>query len=398
MLYLIQTMPGLAALTWREIEAIGPTGEDSQPPRQIAVRSVPGRNDLVLVDLRGGPKRLLNLRTAEDVFVVAGRGHRIAPDDRGLRQIYAATKGEGQPGLALDVWRRANGRKLSGTYRIVARSVGDQRYTRRQLAKAVSDAVSDGWPGKWREVEEDADLEIWATLVEAELYVAVRLSDASMRQRGKIAHLPASLRPALAGAMILLTRPSVTDVFLDPMAGAGTLVTERVAAGGFRQIFAGDNAPAAMRAMQANLRGLPGSVNVRRWDAAHLPLETASVDKIAVNMPFGRQISEGEDLGGLYRDTLREMARVLKPGGRLIALVGNTRLLDSARAHAAPALRATDRHRVMVLGTPATIVEHLRIADDEMAVRPARPAAATTAPAAEGRAAAAREESDEEWW
>jgi 23S rRNA G2445 N2-methylase RlmL len=244
---------------------------------------------------------------------------------------------------------------------------------RRDVGRAVADAVRDGWPGRWQEVEDDSDIEIWATLIESELICAVRLSDSEMRQRGKVKHLPASLRPALAGAMVLLTHPSANDVFLDPMAGAGTLLLERAAAGPFREIHGGDINGDALAAMQANLRGTRGEINLSRWDARKLPLDDAEVDKVAVNLPFGKQIADETLIPGLYREVLAEIARVMRPGGRLVVLAGNTSTLESARYGAARVLRPLDRHRVIVLGQTATIHEYVRESGPNR-VRPSEPA------------------------
>jgi 23S rRNA G2445 N2-methylase RlmL len=239
--------------------------------------------------------------------------------------------------------------------------VGKQKFMRRDVGRAVADAVRDGWPGGWRPVDEGADVEVWATLVEQELVCAVRLSDASMRQRDKVRHLPASLRPALAAAMVTLTDPAPDDVFVDPMAGAGTILLERAAVGPFAELHGGDINGEALAAMQENLRGVRGRIVTSRWDARRLPLEDGSVDKVAVNMPFGKQVGDEARLPELYREVLAEIARVLRSGGRLVALVGDARILENARGASARSLRPGPRHRVFVLGQGAMICEYTRL-------------------------------------
>ncbi|NNJ10169.1 RNA methyltransferase [Chloroflexales bacterium ZM16-3] len=361
MLYALQTIPGLGQLAWREVET-SISGDSERPgPRLLGLKAVPGRDDIVLIDHKGGPRPLLKLRTSEDVFAIAARGFKIAYDDRGLRQIHAAVRGSEMVQDALNAWRKAtNSHKQNGTFRVIARTVGTHRFMRRDVGRAVADAVRDGWPGRWLPVEDDSDIEIWATLVESELICAVRLSDASMRQREKIKHLPASLRPALAAAMVQLTYPSAGDVFLDPMAGAGTLLLERAAAGPFAEIHGGDINGEALSAMQTNLRGARGEISLSRWDARKLPLDDGEVDKVAVNLPFGKQIADESLIPGLYREVLAEIARVMRPGGRLVVLAGKTGVLESARYGAARVLRPLDRHRVIVLGQAATIHEYVR--------------------------------------
>lgn len=355
MLYLLHTIPGLGEFAWNEAERR--LIDDDGKPRVIRVgyRLVPGRNDLLLVRYSGNPQALLKLRVCEDLFAVAVRAFNIAPEQQGLRQMYAATNDSRLTQEAMAVWKGvSHARSATHTFRVIARKVGDHRFRRNDMGKAVSDAIKAGWPGRWRLVEDDAAVEVWATLLGQELVCGVRLSGPEMRKRDQTQHLPAALRPALAAAMIVLTEPTPEDRFLDPMAGSGTLLVERAAFGPFRHVYGGDSSSTAVRAIRTNTRHLYPKITCEQWDVHTLPLPDQSIDTIATNLPFGKQVVPDEDLPTLYRAALAEMQRVLRPGGRMVVLVGDTRLLDSARS-VALRLRPGPRQRVHVLGMWATI-------------------------------------------
>ena len=367
MYYFLQTIPGLGPLAWHEAVGLLAKGKNVAhlTPPDRAIRFVPGRNDIVFIETGQSGKDLLKLRITEDLFAVAVRGFKIAPDTQGLRQIHASVRNSRLVGDALNAWSKATGNKRpASTFRVVVREIGKHEFRRRDIEKAVADAVTAGWPGKWREVAEDAEIEGWTTLFENELLCGVRLSDAKMRQQrgpktsdapSKWQHLPAALRPALAAAMIQLTQPSPDDLFLDPMAGSGTLLVERAMAGPFGRLFGGDINGPAFTALQANTEGIKGDVSCERWDARMLPLPAQSISKIAVNLPFGKQVGAGEDLPKLYQAILKDLERVLQPGGLLVALISDQKTLEIARAKAASKLRAGPNYRVQVLGQPAFI-------------------------------------------
>jgi tRNA G10 N-methylase Trm11 len=156
-----------------------------------------------------------------------------------------------------------------------------------------------------------------------------------MRHRfTKRVELPASLRPSMAAAMVFLTEPQPGDTFLDPLCGSGTILLERLYQAPAVAILGGDIEPERVAAARQNLSGVPNNykkipVTIRQWDAQRLPLENASVDKIATNLPFGKQIAVQQELGDLYSALFQEMERVVKPGGRIVLLSSEFELVKS---------------------------------------------------------------------
>jgi SAM-dependent methyltransferase len=361
--YYLHTLPGLGPLAWQEALAKVRGARKLNRTDHAPVRFVPGRNDIVMLRSRGDAHGLLDLRVSEDVFAVAARGFHIAPEKQGLRQVYAAVSRSTMVGDALAAWTQARQtRRVPATFRVVAREVGAHQFRRREFGQTVADAIKAAWPGRWQQVDEDADIEVWATLLERELLCGVRLSGAAMRQRRGSAqqpeewqHRPAGLRPALAAAMVMLTEPAPDDVFLDPMAGSGTLLVERAAVGPFRALYGGDNQKEALAALRANTRHISGDVHCEHWDARDLPLPDQSIDAVAVNVPFGKQVDPAANLPALYRAVLAQVQRVLQPGGRLVVLAGDAQMLEAARKQGAPHLRPGPRHKVKLLGQPAVI-------------------------------------------
>ena len=349
-LYYVHTMPGLEQVAWSEIAQRFPHAVFG------SIKQVPQKNGLLLFRSADHPQDLLDLRCAEDLFIVAARGFKVSPDERGLRQIYAAVRNAKNASAALAAWEDVYGDlPQPATFRVVVREQGASTLMRREIGRAVSDGMLDGWPGRWSRVEEEGDIELWANLLDDELLCGLRLSRAEMRHRDyKLEHLPASLRPSVAAAMVQLTQPAPSDVFLDPMAGAGTILLERAAFGPYARLIGGDNNPEALDALGANTRSIREGLELHEWDARTLPLADDAVDKAALNLPFGRQISPGENLRALYAATFAELRRVVRPGGSIVALAADRAAIDAA-LRANPPLRLVKRLAVNVLGYDAVL-------------------------------------------
>jgi len=341
-IYAAHMASGLEGVAWEEMRA-----------RLVSVSLLKKQGGLLIFTYDGQVKGLLRLRTTEDIFAVVHYRFDLAPGRRGLGQIRDGLVKERAFDLALAAHREVHRRRVKRvTYRVVAQMRGQHGFRRVDAQVAATKAVQARYR-RWKPVEEDAHLEIWLGIQDHLLVSMIRLSDKTMRHRKyKRVHIPASLRPTVAAAMVLLSKPEERDVFVDPMCGAGTILLERMLAGRASAIIGGDLDPMALAAARQNT-GPYARLGVCHWDAARLPLADASVHKIVTNLPFGKRIGSPERNRALYRAFFAEVDRVLVPGGKVVLLSSARSLMDvllSARAFA-----SRRRVPVTVLGQPAMI-------------------------------------------
>ncbi|MDB5178866.1 MAG: putative methylase [Patescibacteria group bacterium] len=314
--YLLTVFPGLAGLAGEEL--LARTGLKSTGVKRVRDREV--------MQVRSEASRpLLDVRLVEDMFVLLGKVS-LTGQTADLKALGASPAFRG--GLAKAVAERGPQASKS-RFRVVVQA-DDARwrlYRRVDTQAAAEAAIARAHPG-WRLDREEAPVEIWLHQVGREALVSLRLTTNAHRQRGgREQERTAALRPTIAAALVYLSVPADDDVFLDPMCGTGTVLLERARAGRYGLLLGGDNDAAAVKAALANFGPRHQPRRIERWDARHLPLEDASVDALATNLPWGRQIGRPEDLPALYRDVLAEVARVLRPGGRAVLLSSEWELL-----------------------------------------------------------------------
>jgi 23S rRNA G2445 N2-methylase RlmL len=302
---------------------------------------------------------LLQLRTTEDVFLLAWGTDKLTYRAQDLDSIRRWTARDVDWDRLLRLHHGIHPKpKGRPTYRLVVQMTGEHGYRRIDARKALAQGLTGKLPASWPHVEENAAVEVWLTIDGATAVCGLRLSDRTMRHRAyKMEHLPASLRPTIAAAMVRLAGARAGQVVLDPMCGAGTILAEQFELGRQRRlgplhVWGGDRDAAALRAAGANLRRL-GQALLARWDAARLPLANESVDRVVSNPPFGKQLSRPEEIGPLYRNVLRDYDRVLRPEGRAVLLVSELGLLKEAARGVG--WKALQQVRVRVLGQPASL-------------------------------------------
>ena len=348
-------MPAYYALVQPGLEAVAA----DEITRDLAGHVRRSERGLVVFRTPKSDSSLLKLRTVEDVFLLAWGTDELTFRATDLKSIKQWTLREANwPELLLDHQRITERTKGKLTYRVVTQMMGDRGYRRVDAGLAVREALAIKMPAVWKPVADDATVEIWLTIIGKAAVCGIRLSDREMRHRTyKTEHLPASLRPTVAAAMVRLGGAAPGEAVLDPMCGAGTILAEQILLSkqrkaGFIATIGGDLDWNALFAATTNLRKV-GPALLSRWDSRRLPLATESIDKIVCNPPFGKQLSTPEEIVPLYTSASREWDRVLKPGGRAVLLVSDGDIL--AEALQPWGWAASRKYKVEVLGQGAAI-------------------------------------------
>ncbi len=319
-------------------------------------RTAPG---VVVFRLQEIDSSILDLRCTEDVFLMAWGTDQLTYRAKDLDSIRKWTAREADWEQLLRIHHLVRPKpKGKPTYHFVTQMEGTHGYRRVDAGKAFAEGMAGKFPPSWRYANENAAVEFWLTIDGATAVCGLRLSDRTMRHRTyKSEHVPASLRPTVAAAMVRVADVRPRQVVLDPMCGAGTILAELLAKfpgneSRFLRALGGDRDANAIRAAKSNLRRL-GLAHLARWDARRLPLADQSVDRIISNPPFGKQLSRPEEIGHLYRQVVIAYDRVLRAEGRAVLLVADFAPLKAAARQVG--WKLTEQHRVRVLGQWAAL-------------------------------------------
>jgi 23S rRNA G2445 N2-methylase RlmL len=296
---------------------------------------------IVVFRLADIDRDILQLRTTEDVFLYGWGTDELSYRAKDLESIERWTDRSVRWDQLLKIHHAVTPKpKGKPTYHFVTQMEGVHGYRRVDAKQALMRGLAGKLPASWKYAEENASVEIWLTINGAMAICGMRLSDKTMRHRTyKHEHLPASIRPTVAAAMVRLADLKPNQTVLDPMCGAGTMLAEaylftkgkKTSEGTSWQtrFVGGDVDKGHVRAALANLRPFH-IADIRDWDARDLPLDDASVDRILCNPPFGKQLSTPEEIVPLYRESIRAMDRVLRPGGKAVLIVADAPALRGA--------------------------------------------------------------------
>jgi tRNA G10 N-methylase Trm11 len=331
-------VPGIEDLATAELRSVGAT----------VVETLAGfdKRDSVVTFADAEPARVLRCGLLDDVFQVVLDAP--TPATAKGAKLLASSVERTQLERAMAAHHALRPKSAKRSYKVVARVAGRHPFKREDVERAFIAAIGALLP-RWSAAGSDAAIELWVHVIGGRTIAGLRLSGDELAQRRyKRAHLPASLTPTVARALVTLAEPQAGDVVLDPMCGAGTILRERAEAARAALIVGGDIAGDAVEASRVNAGK---QAALARWDATRLPLRGACVDSVVMNPPYGRQHEAVAGLDRLYARAMREVARVLRPGGRAVVLTGEPAALGRALPQA---MRIVSKRRMLLRGLAVT--------------------------------------------
>jgi 23S rRNA G2445 N2-methylase RlmL len=277
-------------------------------------------------------RQLFRLRLVEDVFLYAWGTDQLTYRAVDLQLITRWTRREVDWSQLFQLHHSLALRaKVRPTYHLVTQMRGEHGYRRVDARDALAEGLRGRIPPGWQARSEGAAVEIWLRIEGKRAVCGVRLTDQRMRHRlYKQEHLPASLRPVVAAAMVHLAAPGEGELLVDPLCGAGTILAERLAENRAAPVLGGDCQRSALYAAATNLRHWCDEPPLALWDATELPLPDRSITCLVTNPPFGKQIGSLDEVEPFYAELLEEFDRILASGGRAVLLAGDDQSLQKA--------------------------------------------------------------------
>lgn len=308
------TTRGLESVTEAEMRGILGVSVDAAAYRRVEA------------EYSGPLSALLRLATVDDVFIRLAEWDSIGHTRDNLARLRDLSQSL-EIASHLPALAEVRGEEPLPVFSITANFVGKRNYSVPEIKQVVAQGVQSAYPN-WQYVDDDrnADLNLRLFIEHDRALVGLRIGAHSLHRRlYKQQHLPGSLKPPVAAAMIQIAGIHPGQIMIDPFCGAGTIVIEAALQGIVS--VGGDLAGDALQIARADVPIEAAHTALFQWNAQRLPFADGSVESVVTNLPWGKQVSSADDLPALYRASFAEMQRVVKPGGVIVLLTSQPELL-----------------------------------------------------------------------
>jgi tRNA (guanine6-N2)-methyltransferase len=166
--------------------------------------------------------------------------------------------------------------------------------------------------------------------------VLIRLTTRPLSARKwRVCNLQGALSANVAHAMMVLSRPQPSDVYLNIGCGSATLLIERAEYQTARLLIGTDIDPEALLCARQNLTAYNASLPVQllQSDMRQMPFPDHSMDVISADLPFGQLVGSHTTNLTLYPAMLDEVARVARDRARFVIITHEIRLMARLLAH-----------------------------------------------------------------
>jgi hypothetical protein len=184
------------------------------------------------------------------------------------------------------------------------------------------------------------------------MYFAERLPGS----RGRVPTQQGSLSRELSTLLVSLSRPDPQDVFLDPFAGRGSIVSARLATPARKVIF-NDRDESLCDSAAARLGRHAALVFSHDDGTSMTSVNSAEVSAIVTDPPWGEYDESIGDYAKFTRSIAAEFSRLLNPRrGRLVLLVSRRHAEQLQESLAEAGLGCEPPTGILVNGHPASVI------------------------------------------
>lgn len=198
------------------------------------------------------------------------------------------------------------------------------------------------------------DIEFWfLARKEGSLLFGARITPLGKQKTRK--YEKGELRRELAHLLVLMSDPSKDDVVLEPFAGSGAIVLERVQSFLYKKIYASDTDLDLAGELKRKTKWGQQKIVVLSENAFTLPsISDNSIDKIITDPPWGEFGPPlPSQVAPFNQEMLKSFDRVLKSNGVAVILLSRNIDFDSVVKNSA--FQISKRVNILVSGKKATV-------------------------------------------